>query len=105
MALALPETAERERHTGLASWEVRGEGAVWERPLGHADLLALGAGAPKGPRLGGHGALSGCSPGRGGRRQRFLPWVHPRKGAPRKGAPGRDPVAALGPCASRLSAA
>lgn len=52
IALSLPETSERERHKGLAFWEVRGKGFVWERPLRQSDLLALGEGAPQGPILG-----------------------------------------------------
>jgi hypothetical protein len=52
LALSLPETSERERHRGLSSWEVRGKGFVWERPLRTSDLAALGVDAPDGPILG-----------------------------------------------------
>jgi len=52
IALALPETNERLRGQGLASWEVRSKGFVWERPLRPSDLRALGDAAPTGPILG-----------------------------------------------------
>ena len=52
IALALPETSERTRRDGLARWEVRGKGFVWERPLRASDLRDLGEGAPDGPILG-----------------------------------------------------
>lgn len=51
IALALPETSEGESR-GLASWQVRSKGFVWERPLRQADLRALGDEAPTGPILG-----------------------------------------------------
>jgi hypothetical protein len=51
LALALPETSERESR-GTARWEVRGKGFVWERPLRQSDLEALGDSAPSGPILG-----------------------------------------------------
>jgi hypothetical protein len=51
MALALPGTDERPSR-GRAFWRVRGKGFVWERPLGKADLRALGQDAPSGPILG-----------------------------------------------------
>lgn len=51
IALALPETDERPSR-GSAFWRVRGKGFVWERPLGKADLRALGENAPTGPILG-----------------------------------------------------
>src|SRR4051794_27618016 len=51
LALALPETSERESR-GNAHWEVRGKGFVWERPLRKSDLEALGESAPEGPILG-----------------------------------------------------
>ena len=51
IALALPETSERTSR-GLASWQVRKKGFVWERPLREADLRALGDAAPAGPILG-----------------------------------------------------
>jgi hypothetical protein len=49
IALALPETTERERDH---SWRVRDKGFAWERPLRKADLAALGDAAPEGPILG-----------------------------------------------------
>ena len=51
IALALPETSEGESR-GLASWQVRNKGFVWERPLRQTDLRALGDEAPTGPILG-----------------------------------------------------
>ncbi|MBV8217989.1 MAG: MmcQ/YjbR family DNA-binding protein [Solirubrobacterales bacterium] len=51
IALGLPETTEGTAW-GNASWRVRGKQFVWERPLGQADLRALGDGAPEGPILG-----------------------------------------------------
>jgi hypothetical protein len=51
LALALPETAEGESR-GLRSWQVKGKGFVWERPLRRSDLEALGDAAPDGPILG-----------------------------------------------------
>ena len=51
IALDLPETSERLSR-GLASWQVREKGFVWERPLRPADLRALGDDAPTGPILG-----------------------------------------------------
>ena len=51
IALDLPETSERLSR-GLASWQVRDKGFVWERPLRPADLRALGDDAPTGPILG-----------------------------------------------------
>jgi hypothetical protein len=51
LALALPETAERESR-GLRQWLVRDRLFVWERPLRRADLDALGDAAPDGPILG-----------------------------------------------------
>ena len=52
IALELPETGERLGRHNLASWEVRGKGFVWERPLRASDLRALGEDAPTGPILG-----------------------------------------------------
>jgi hypothetical protein len=52
IALALPETSERTRRDGLAFWEVKDKGFVWERPLRASDRKALGADAPTGPILG-----------------------------------------------------
>jgi hypothetical protein len=51
MALGLPETTE-ETSRGLARWQVRDKGFVWERPLRASDLRALGDSAPTGPILG-----------------------------------------------------
>jgi hypothetical protein len=51
MALALPETNERESRGNL-QWQVRERLFVWERPLRKPDLEALGDRAPKGPVLG-----------------------------------------------------
>jgi hypothetical protein len=52
IALGLPETAEAPSHDGLAAWQVRGKGFVWDRPLRRSDLDALGEAAPEGPILG-----------------------------------------------------
>jgi hypothetical protein len=51
LALALPETGERESR-GLRQWRVKDKLFVWERPLRRSDLEALGDGAPEGPILG-----------------------------------------------------
>jgi hypothetical protein len=51
LALALPETSERESR-GLRQWQVKDKLVVWERPLRRADLEALGDDAPDGPILG-----------------------------------------------------
>ena len=51
IAFALPETSEGLSR-GLASWRVRDNAFVWERPLRSADVRALGAEAPAGPILG-----------------------------------------------------
>jgi hypothetical protein len=51
IALALPQTSERLSR-GSAFWRVREKGFVWERPLGKADISALGENAPEGPILG-----------------------------------------------------
>ena len=51
IALALPETAERESRA-LAQWVVRKKLFVWERPLRRPDREALGGAAPDGPILG-----------------------------------------------------
>jgi hypothetical protein len=50
-ALALPETSERTSY-GNPAWAVRDKPFAWERPLGAADIAALGATAPKGAILG-----------------------------------------------------
>lgn len=55
IALGLPEATERTRRNGLAFWEVKGRGFVWERPLGPSDIRALGQlglEVPEGPILG-----------------------------------------------------
>jgi hypothetical protein len=51
IALALPETSERESR-GLRQWRVKDKLFVWERPLRRSDLEALGDEAPDGPILG-----------------------------------------------------
>jgi hypothetical protein len=51
LALALPETSERESR-GLRQWRVKDKLFVWERPLRASDLEALGGSAPQGPILG-----------------------------------------------------
>ena len=51
LALALPETSERESR-GLRQWRVKDKLFVWERPLRASDLEALGGSAPHGPILG-----------------------------------------------------
>lgn len=52
IALSLPDATERIRRDGLAFWEVRDRGFVWQRPLRGPDLRALGEDAPTGPILG-----------------------------------------------------
>lgn len=51
LALALPETSERESR-GLRQWRVKDKLFVWERPLRASDLEALGDSAPDGAILG-----------------------------------------------------
>ena len=51
LALALPETSERESR-GSAQWRVKDKLFVWERPLRKSDIEALGTAAPEGPILG-----------------------------------------------------
>jgi hypothetical protein len=51
LALALPETAERESR-GLRQWRVRDKLFVWERPLRKRDVEDLGDAAAEGPILG-----------------------------------------------------
>jgi hypothetical protein len=51
LALALPETNERESR-GNTQWRVKDKLFVWERPLRKPDLEALGDQAPEGPVLG-----------------------------------------------------
>ena len=51
LALALPETDERESR-GMRQWRVKDKLFVWERPLRRPDLDALGDRAPAGPILG-----------------------------------------------------
>ena len=51
IALALPETTERESRGNL-QWCVAGKLFVWERPLRKTDLAVLGSAAPDGPILG-----------------------------------------------------
>jgi hypothetical protein len=51
LALALPETSERESR-GLRQWRVNDKLFVWERPLRKSDLEGLGDSAPDGHILG-----------------------------------------------------
>jgi hypothetical protein len=51
LALALPETEERESR-GSRQWRVKDKLFVWERPLHRPDIEALGDAAPDGPILG-----------------------------------------------------
>jgi hypothetical protein len=51
LALALPDTSERESR-GMRQWRVKDKLFVWERPLRKSDLEALGDSAPDGPILG-----------------------------------------------------
>lgn len=51
LALALPETTERDPGAGVPQWRVKDKLFAWERPLRRADLEALGAAAPDGPVL------------------------------------------------------
>jgi hypothetical protein len=51
ICLALPETAETTNGWGQRSWQVRGKGFAWDRPLRQRDLAELGDAAPTGPVL------------------------------------------------------
>ena len=51
-ALALPGATEEKTSSGNAAWIVNKKFFVWERPLRHSDLAALGDAAPKGAILG-----------------------------------------------------
>lgn len=51
LALALPETSERESR-GQRQWRVKDKLFVWERPLRRSDLEALGDSAPDGEIMG-----------------------------------------------------
>jgi hypothetical protein len=51
ICLALPETAEATNGWGQLSWQVRGKGFVWDRPLRQKELAELGDAAPTGPVL------------------------------------------------------
>lgn len=51
IALALPDTSERQSH-GHPAWRVNDKLFVWDRPLRNSDLEALGEAAPEGPILG-----------------------------------------------------
>ena len=51
IALALPDTSERQSH-GHPAWRVKDKLFVWDRPLRKSDLQALGEDAPTGPILG-----------------------------------------------------
>jgi hypothetical protein len=48
IALGLPETVEQSSPDGIRAWRVRDKLFLWERPLGRADLEALGDAAPDG---------------------------------------------------------
>jgi hypothetical protein len=50
LALALPETSERERH-GVRQWLVKDKLFVWERPLRAKEIESLRGTAPTGPIL------------------------------------------------------
>jgi hypothetical protein len=50
MALALPETSERESRE-RCQWVVKDKLFVWERPLRKKEIEALGESAPEGPIL------------------------------------------------------
>ena len=69
IASTLPETSE-DSSRGLLSWNVKGRGIAWERPLRRADLEALGDDAPDGPVLAAHVPDLGAKgiAGRGSRR-------------------------------------
>ncbi len=51
IALALPESSER-RSRERYQWRVKDKLFVWERPLSHKEIEALGSSAPEGPILG-----------------------------------------------------
>ena len=51
IALALPETSERQRRD-MRQWWVREKMFVWERPLRRGEVEELGDQAPDGPILG-----------------------------------------------------
>jgi hypothetical protein len=51
IALAMPETAERESR-GVSQWRVKDKLFVWERPLRAKEVEELGDDAPDGPILG-----------------------------------------------------
>jgi hypothetical protein len=50
LALALPETSERERH-GVRQWRVKDKLFVWERPLRAREVESLAGPAPEGAIL------------------------------------------------------
>jgi hypothetical protein len=52
VCLALPATEEKVNGWGQRTWQVRGKGFVWERPLRRKDVAELGDAAPNGPVLG-----------------------------------------------------
>jgi hypothetical protein len=52
IALALPDTDEKNTSGGTATWTVHGKSFAWERPLRTSDLAALGKNAPTGAILG-----------------------------------------------------
>ncbi len=51
LALALPETTEREDRDGRLDFRIYDKPVVWERPLRQVDRDALGEDAPDGPIL------------------------------------------------------
>lgn len=51
-AMALPGVVESRSRSGRRAWLVDKKAFTWERPLGKADLDALGKEAPDGPILG-----------------------------------------------------
>jgi len=51
IALALPQTSERDSH-GHPAWRVKDKVFVWDRPLRKSDIEPLGDNAPAGPILG-----------------------------------------------------
>ena len=52
IALALPGTEESGSYGSTRSWKVKRGLVAWERPLGKAELAALGDAAPSGTILG-----------------------------------------------------
>jgi hypothetical protein len=52
IALALPDTAEKNASGDSPTWTVHGKSFAWERPLRKSDLAELGKDAPTGAILG-----------------------------------------------------